>query len=31
MIEIVNKPYESDFEKFAIANKEILCLSAYLT
>ncbi len=31
MIEIVNKPYASAFEKFAIANKEILCLSADLT
>ena len=31
MIETVNKPYAKAFEKYALANKEVLCLSADLT
>ena len=31
MIETVNKPYAKTFEKFAIKDPNILCLSADLT
>ena len=31
MIEMVNRPYASAFEKYALANPEVLCLSADLT
>lgn len=31
MVEMVNRPYEAAFEKHALANPEVLCLSADLT
>lgn len=31
MVEMVNRPYERAFEKHAVANPEVLCLSADLT
>lgn len=31
MVEMVNRPYAAAFEKFAVANPDVLCLSADLT